>query len=670
MTLLALEVMTATNFSIDPCNQNTWLNFVCTRRVSGPDNSNQVEHLMEVVDHQTKQILEDDSGNLDDEFLLKEAQTLYYQCKNKALHDSDDVKSIIEYMSQNYGNWPIFTNRDPGENFEWTRMVADLNRISRPGYTPFLFHVTPSGGLAIKLNIGQTTFAISGPDYHTMLRRVQKYSGSKKPYRSEQLDGMTSFFSSLSYATMEYSYPESMTIEELQEKSDDHFKKMRMGSQANIDWLEFFQLIFEGSDIEITPNTVISVPLKSVMSILGSLHYANIRAVANTLNFQLASQLLMETTGLLDDLNTFKCSELNMPRDLLCLQTVKEIFGYSLGTTYLNIHYNDAVNTPAIESLMSKIQLGYIDVIEDTKWMENSTKSFLKDKIKDMKTFITKPDWLTKPGGLEDFYSKLQAANDINSSHPLNFLAIINWVVMKQFSHQQKLAVMDAKKDYRDFHIYDLSWSQYLGTVQATYHKIVNEARVEAGMIQKPIFGASRPGFMNFGGLGMVLAHEIGHSFDTQGRNYDKDGKYGEFWDAVSVKKYNEWVQKIALDYGSTAYQTSETSAETIDPRKTLNEDISDILAVYISYHSYQQYLKELEKKGKKEKLLPGLKKYTPEKLFFMKYANMWCDNKDIQSRYMAMLGKHSTGNTRATLPLKRSKQFAETFSCKIPKQY
>lgn len=158
------------------------------------------------------------------------------------------------------------------------------------------------------------------------------------------------------------------------------------------------------------------------------------------------------------------------------------------------------------------------------------------------------------------------------------------------------------------------------------------------------------------------------------------------------------WINRVAQDYGSVAHQISETSAETIDPYKTLNEDISDILAIYISYKSYEEYLKQLKADGESEKILPGLKKFEPEKLFYMKYANvrkqdqklfvlqvvepirwslkqvanfqMWCDKKDVQDRFNDLLSSHSSGSTRATLPLKRSREFAETFGCPIPEQF
>ncbi|ODM92247.1 Neprilysin-1, partial [Orchesella cincta] len=366
--------------------------------------------------------------------------------------DDKDVKTILKYLSKNYGDWPILTNRDPGEKFEWSEMVADLNRIGRPGLTPLVFKVAIErdmfGGI-LKLQIGQTTFL---------------------------------------------------------------------------------------------NNTLVYLPVDTVMKILEATEKADKRAVANVLNFQFASQLLLESTVLLDDLSTSRCSETDsIPRELWCLESAKIIFGYSLGTTYLKVYYNDDITTPA---------------------------------------------------------------------------------VLKEVSFRNH-------------------------------------------------FSVSTPGFMNFGGLGMVLSHEIGHSFDQFGRQFDKNGKLGEYWDATSKKKYEEWVESINQDAGNVVYQMSETSAETLKPDQTTDENIADALGVQISFLAYKEYLKELEKNGQHEKRLPGLKTFPPDKLFFMKYANMWCEDKDVQLQYFFLLQSvHSAGNTRATLPLKRSKQFAETFGCKMPKQH
>ncbi|ODM87060.1 Endothelin-converting enzyme 2 [Orchesella cincta] len=316
--------------------------------------------------------------------------------------------------------------------------------------------------------------------------------------------------------------------------------------------------------LKLPPNTYVYLPVETVMKILEATEKAEKRAVANVLNFQFASQLLLESTVLLDDLNTFKCTETVGMQESGLFGVNQRALWIFLGTTYLNVYYNDDINTPAIESMMSKIKLGYMDVIDGLPWMEKSTKDYLKDKIQSMTTYITKPDWLRQPGGLENFYNGLKASGDKSSSYPMNFLSINDWFVTKKRSHVHKAAIMGT--NYANYTIYDNEWSRYLGMVQAQFHKGVNQARIEGGIVQKPFFRCQQTRIHELWGTGDGLSHEIGHSFDQQGRHFDKNGVFGEHWDATSVQKYKEWVESIDQDAGNVAYQLSETSAETLKP--------------------------------------------------------------------------------------------------------
>ncbi|ODM91324.1 Neprilysin-1 [Orchesella cincta] len=660
----ALEFMTAVNFTVDPCNNDTWLDYACKRRVNGPDNIDQIGRLMRNTDKQTLDILKasTETGPLKNEFLLKEAQTYYNQCKNKAQNDKRDVKDIYEFLSETYGNWPIFTNRDPNEKFNWATMVAHLNRMERKGFTPLILQVgIPGIGSHIELDIGQTIFgAISWTTSTHFSTESTKMLGSKNLFRLDQISEMQTFQNTLNQVVNKQSDKGRGTMAELQKDTDDFFAEKKM--QSNINWLKFFTQIFASTEVPISNDTVVEMPFDTVMGVLHTLAVSDQKAVANALFFQFASMLIQESTTLVDDLNTFKCTEETGIREQICLTRTKEIFGFSLGKTFLKVYLDLDKATPLVADMMKKIQTGYINVILGYKWMANSTKAFLEDKIQSMQTYITQPDWLKEKNALEKYYSGLSATTDKGSSYPLNFMNVNSWSVIKKRNWLRKTAILPS---FADFDIYDIEWSRYLGTTQATYSKSTNQIRIEGGILQSPIFGPDAPGFMNYGGLGTVISHETGHSFDTSGRRFDKNSNEGEFWDKESQLMYNKWVSEIADRYEQETHQTSETSAETVSAEQTIDEDIADVMGVHMSFLSYLEYLKELEAGGRREKVLPGLKSFAPQKLFFMKYTNMWCDNKEVQDLYTDLLQSHSVGNTRATVPLMLSNQFASTFGCK-----
>ncbi|CAL8140041.1 unnamed protein product [Orchesella dallaii] len=663
----ALDYMTAVNFTVDPCNTQTWLDFACKRRVKGPDNLSHFEKQVKISEIQTEELLDGVVGanELKDDFLFKEAQTYYYQCKNKALNDEEDVTNIFQALQRNFGNWPIFTGEFPGKQFNWVKMVASLNRIDRFGFTPLIFKVELPGrmdGSHIILRIGQTIYGgITYNDFNQFFSRIQKTAKLTEPYRPGQIDDMLYFQAALNKASIKQSDMEKNSVRNLQARTDRFFRSQSMA--PNINWLEFFQIVFNGTEVNVTPETEIVLPFWTVMNVLFEVATGDQRNLANSLNFQFASVLLQESTSLLDDLNSFKCTEEPGQRENICLQRTKDIFGYSLGKSYLKMFFNEAVSIPMIEDLMLRVKQGYGKVISSFDWMSNRTKEFLYDKIQDMETHVAQPNWLKKGGitSLKKFYEGLDASNDKNSSYPLNFWKINTWVSGRKLSHLRKMALW---KNYEGVTNYDFDWSSYLGTVQASIWFDTNDIRLEAGLLQPPMFSPNAPGFIIFGGLGAVVAHEIGHSFDPAGRTFNKYGMKGEYWDFASKKHYDEWVQKLEAYYSLPIHQISERVAQSINPGQTIRDDVADNLGVQLGFFSYLEYLKLLKANGKHEKVLPGLTKFTPEKLFFMKYANMWCDDKDIQDKYNDLFGTHSPGNVRATMPLLLSNQFADTFGC------
>lgn len=231
------------------------------------------------------------------------------------LHDSQDVKDIIDYLRSAYGKWPMITNSDPGPNFDWFRMLADLNRIERVGFKPILLNVkVSSNSPAIQLEVGQISIPNTGEEIIQMMKRIQKSSGRRSPVRVEQLKGMFEFMNSASYKVLGSTSWQTLTIKQLQEKTDAYFEENSL-SNLKIDWLEFFQIVMKGSDIEVTDSSPpVILPFEHVMGIMGTVndYYfsdKDIQSVSNALNFQLVTLLLQESTTMLDDLNSFKCLE-------------------------------------------------------------------------------------------------------------------------------------------------------------------------------------------------------------------------------------------------------------------------------------------------------------------------------------------------------------------------
>jgi len=106
-----------------------------------------------------------------------------------------------------------------------------------------------------------------------------------------------------------------------------------------------------------------------------------------------------------------------------------------------------------------------------------------------------------------------------------------------------------------------------------------------------------------------------------------KDGKKGDYWDWLSYELYNKWKQILIEDYNSPGFRVEEPRGNYAttcqDHAKVIDEDIADLTGLYIVYLGYQQYLRDIRNMWKQEPKLPGLKSFSPEQLFWMKYGNV-----------------------------------------------
>jgi len=157
------------------------------------------------------------------------------------------------------------------------------------------------------LDIGQTSVNTNGKDLEAFFGSIQKNAGLTKPYRTEQVGSMFRFLNTLNSASHQQSKIEKGTVAQIQQKTDEFFKQFN--AQSNINWLEFFQQVFAGTEIVVTKETEVLANFVSVFNVLYTIAASDQRDLANALNFQFASVLLQESTVLLDDLNTFKCTE-------------------------------------------------------------------------------------------------------------------------------------------------------------------------------------------------------------------------------------------------------------------------------------------------------------------------------------------------------------------------
>jgi putative endopeptidase len=195
-------------------------------------------------------------------------------------------------------------------------------------------------------------------------------------------------------------------------------------------------------------------------------------------------------------------------------------------------------------------------------------------------------------------------------------------------------------------------WGMTPPTVNAYANPAYNEIVFPAGILQFPFFDNAADDAINYGGIGMVIGHEMTHLFDDQGRQYDANGNLADWWTPADIKLFNEKVKVVVNQYNEfTMYGNMHVNGEL-----TLGENLADIGGIAIAYEAFK-----LTEQGKSATKIDGL---TPDQRFFMSFAQIWrIKNRDETMKVRLTTDPHSPEVFRINGPLRNFEPFYKAFN-------
>jgi putative endopeptidase len=197
-------------------------------------------------------------------------------------------------------------------------------------------------------------------------------------------------------------------------------------------------------------------------------------------------------------------------------------------------------------------------------------------------------------------------------------------------------------------------WNLSAPTINAFYNPTLNDIVFPAGILQFPFFDLSADDAVNYGGIGMVIGHEMTHGFDDQGAQYDKDGNLKNWWAKQdSLKFVNQSKKVIKLYDGFTILDTVHVKGAL-----TTGENMADIGGLAIAYDAFK-----MTKQGHDSTRIDG---WTPDQRFFLSFAQIWRDkNKEELQRLFVNEDPHSPPMYRVDGPLMNFTPFYTAFDLK-----
>ena len=311
---------------------------------------------------------------------------------------------------------------------------------------------------------------------------------------------------------------------------------------------------------------------------------------------------------------------------------VESALGEAVGQFYVDRHFPAAAKARMVELVDNLIE-AYRISIKSLDWMSDETKVKALDKLQKFTPKIGYPDkWRD--------YSALE----INRGDLMGNLARIS-KFRGDFEYNKVGKPVDKSE-----------WLMTPQTVNAYYHPLMNEIVFPAAILQPPFFDLEADDAANYGGIGAVIGHEIGHGFDDQGSRYDGDGNLANWWSDQDRAEFEKRTSKLIEQYNALAPE--EVPDTKVNGALTIGENIGDLGGSTIAYKAYKLALA-----GKEAPVIDG---FTGDQRFFLGYAQIW--RSKIRSEAMKVrlaTDPHSPGEFRCNQILKNLSEFHDAFDVK-----
>jgi len=309
---------------------------------------------------------------------------------------------------------------------------------------------------------------------------------------------------------------------------------------------------------------------------------------------------------------------------------VEGVMGEAVGKLYVAQHFPPQSKSQ-MDELVSRLLDAYRDSIEQLEWMSAETKMKAQEKLASFTPKIGYPDtW-------RDYSALSVDASDL----------LGNVRAGNEFEFQRELAKIGAPLD-RD------EWFMTPQTVNAYYNPGFNEIVFPAAILQYPFFDPERDAASNYGAIGAVIGHEIGHGFDDQGSRFDGQGRLHNWWSDSDRAAFEQRTKSLISQFN--ALEPKDLPGQSVNGELTIGENIGDLGGLAIAWKAYQ-----LSLEGAQAPEVDGL---SAAERFFLSWAQSWkLAVRQEEAKRLLQIDPHSPPEFRCNQIARNLDVFYEAFS-------
>jgi putative endopeptidase len=315
-----------------------------------------------------------------------------------------------------------------------------------------------------------------------------------------------------------------------------------------------------------------------------------------------------------------------------CVQLTDGLLGEALGQPYVQETFG-ADGKVRMLKMVNALEAALGDDIQGLDWMTPETKKKAEEKLQAISNKIGYPDnW-------RDYSSVNIVRGDL----------LGNAQRARAFEVKRNLNKIGQPLDKKE-------WGMSPPTANAYYNPPQNNINFPAGILQPPFFDKSADDAVNFGGIGVVIGHELTHGFDDQGSKFAGNGNLTNWWTDADRQEFDKRTTCVADEYGSFI----AVDDVHLNGRLTLGENTADNGGIHIALMALRKAM------AQDAKIAQTKEGFTAEQRFFIGFAQVWCENHTPESaRLLAKTDPHSPGEYRVVGTVQNNADFAKAFNCK-----
>ncbi|XP_078484764.1 membrane metallo-endopeptidase-like 1 [Ciona intestinalis] len=572
---------------------------------------------------------------------IKKAKNFYSSCMDTAQIDSLGAEPLTTLITE-MGGWPVIGDPFDASTFDLSQTLGKF--VSIYGTDGLVSMGVGSDDRISTENIiqlDQPSLGMPNRDYYL---DADKYAATEPSYRQYMVDMMTAVAGVSADATVinavadeiidfEVAIAGSMAPDNEALYNKMTIAELQTTTNSDIDWLAYINSAMSaiGTTVAGTENVVIYAPeyLKNVTDIINGRfelvqNYLVWRVVKDRTSY--LSSTLRATrdpyTQATPGTTSYLSSTLRATRDpytqatsgttceperwRTCSDSSTSKFPMPVGSLFVQDSFPEE-NKAATLQMVEDLRLAFKSFLPTNDWMDDQTKTNAETKADLINPIIGYPDYIT----------------DTTDTKMDQDYADVTVGVATYFDNIQSAKIHDVKTSYGKLRL-PVDFEEWITSpaiaLVAFYLPNRNQIVLPAGILQPPFYDAGQPSSMNYGGIGVVIGHEIAHGFDDSGAQFDGYGNLNNWWSNSSKENFNVRSQCMIDQYSAISWDTAQ--GLHLNGENTLRENIADNGGIRAAYEAYKRW--QVANPGG-DLRLPGLGEFTQDQLFFLGYAQGWC---------------------------------------------